>query len=127
MASIAFNTDPEGVTQHFNKQVGELLKEEHLLRRKLSSGECMAANPIDKCWRCDPKWATNRKRLANCARGFGRGVTGGKDGAYYIVTDPSDDDIIDPKQGTLRYGVTTTLDCVQTLDGYSIARRVIDK
>ncbi|KAG9140181.1 hypothetical protein Leryth_015798, partial [Lithospermum erythrorhizon] len=65
-----------------------------------------ASNPIDKCWRCDPKWATNRKRLAECARGFGRGVTGGKDGAYYIVTDPSDDDIIDPKPGTLRHALT---------------------
>ncbi|KAG9151993.1 hypothetical protein Leryth_002245 [Lithospermum erythrorhizon] len=95
--------------------------EEHLLRRKLSSGECMAANPIDKCWRCDPKWATNRKRLANCARGFGRGVTGGKDGAYYIVTDPSEryhsicDKTIDGRGVTVRiaYGVGFTMQSVQ--------------
>ncbi|GAA0167892.1 lyase [Lithospermum erythrorhizon] len=102
----AFNNDPEEVTRRFNKQVGEVLSEKHLLRRKMSEGECVASNPIDKCWRCDPKWATNRKRLADCARGFGRGVTGGKDGQYYIVTDSSDDDVIDPKSGTLRHAVT---------------------
>lgn len=73
--------------------------------RKLGESSCTATNPIDRCWRCDKNWAKNRKRLAKCARGFGRGTTGGKEGKYYVVTDSSDDDMLDPKPGTLRYGV----------------------
>lgn len=64
----------------------------------------MVTNPIDKCWRCDPNWADNRKRLADCAMGFGSKATGGKDGEFYVVTDNSDD-YNDPKPGTLRYAV----------------------
>lgn len=60
-------------------------------------------NTIDSCWRSNPNWAINRKALANCAIGFGNGAIGGKNGAIYIVTDPSDDPI-SPKPGTLRYG-----------------------
>ena len=48
---------------------------------------------------------TNRKKLANCVKGFGRKTTGGKKGPYYTVTDPSDNDLVDPKPGTLRYAV----------------------
>lgn len=73
--------------------------------RKLGESSCTATNPIDRCWRCDKNWAKNRKRLAKCARGFGRGTTGGKEGKYYVVTDSSDDDMLEPKPGTLRYGV----------------------
>lgn len=65
----------------------------------------MATNPIDRCWRCQPGWANNRKRLADCALGFGRKTTGGKGGKFYVVTDPSDDDMMNPKPGTLRYAV----------------------
>ncbi|CAH2040932.1 unnamed protein product [Thlaspi arvense] len=66
---------------------------------------CEATNPIDQCWRCRGDWAKNRMRLADCVLGFGRNATGGKGGPIYIVTDPSDDDVVNPKPGTLRYGV----------------------
>ncbi|KAA8520125.1 hypothetical protein F0562_014381 [Nyssa sinensis] len=61
-------------------------------------------NSVDSCWRSNPNWASNRKALADCAIGFGTGATGGKYGAIYVVNDPSDDPI-NPKPGTLRYGV----------------------
>ncbi|KAJ4703946.1 Pectate lyase [Melia azedarach] len=60
-------------------------------------------NVIDSCWRARANWATNRKALADCAVGFGKDAIGGKYGAIYVVTDPSDDPV-DPKPGTLRYG-----------------------
>ncbi|KAK2997093.1 hypothetical protein RJ639_026660 [Escallonia herrerae] len=74
------------------------------LKGKKYKGKCMATNPIDRCWRCQRNWADNRKRLASCALGFGRGVTGGKNGPFYIVTDSSDD-VLNPKPGTLRHAV----------------------
>ncbi|XP_023634861.1 putative pectate lyase 14 isoform X2 [Capsella rubella] len=75
-------------------------------RRKLGYfSSCSTGNPIDDCWRCDKKWHRQRKRLAGCAIGFGRNAVGGRDGRYYIVTDPSDHDPVNPKPGTLRYAV----------------------
>lgn len=65
----------------------------------------MFANPIDACWRCQPDWEKKRRRLAKCALGFGKGTTGGKAGRKYLVTDPSDDDMLNPKPGTLRHAV----------------------
>ncbi|CAI0447488.1 unnamed protein product, partial [Linum tenue] len=62
-------------------------------------------NPIDDCWRCDPNWEKNRQRLADCAIGFGKNAVGGRDGKIYTVTDPSDDDAVNPKPGTLRHAV----------------------
>lgn len=64
-------------------------------------------NSIDTCWRKNPNWMKQRDELAKCSKGFagkmynniGKGLT------YYVVTDPSDDPI-NPKKGTLRYGVT---------------------
>lgn len=64
-------------------------------------------NVIDRCWRGQSIWATDRQRLAMCSVGFagkmrqnrGRGVT------TYTVTDPSDDPVR-PRLGTLRYGAT---------------------
>ena len=44
-------------------------------------------------------------RLADCALGFGRHTTGGKGGKIYMVTDPSDNDLVNPKPGTLRHAV----------------------
>lgn len=64
-------------------------------------------NTIDSCWRSNPNWDTNRKALADCAIGFGSAAIGGKNGAIYVVTDPSDD-AINPKPGTLRYGAIQT-------------------
>ncbi|XP_019459365.1 PREDICTED: probable pectate lyase 8 isoform X2 [Lupinus angustifolius] len=74
-------------------------------RRNLSFFSCGTGNPIDDCWRCDKLWYRHRKRLANCAIGFGHNAIGGRDGRYYVVTDPSDKDVINPKQGTLRHAV----------------------
>ncbi|KAL6521179.1 hypothetical protein OROGR_017748 [Orobanche gracilis] len=70
-----------------------------------STSCALTGNPIDDCWRCDPNWLENRQRLADCGVGFGRDARGGKDGAYYVVNDSSDGDPVNPKPGTLRYGV----------------------
>ncbi|KAG6385064.1 hypothetical protein SASPL_153888 [Salvia splendens] len=61
-------------------------------------------NPIDSCWRPKSNWGANRRALADCVVGFGKNAIGGKYGAIYVVTDPSDNPAI-PKPGTLRYGV----------------------
>ncbi|KAI3831196.1 hypothetical protein MKX03_033982 [Papaver bracteatum] len=66
-----------------------------------------AMNVIDKCWRTNPNWRSDRQQLGRCSVGFagkmtnniGRGVT------HYRVTDPSDDPI-NPRYGTLRYGTS---------------------
>ena len=71
-------------------------------------GICGTGNSIDDCWRCVPHWAKHRQSLANCAVGFGSQAIGGRDGNLYVVTDDSDDDVINPKPGTLRYGVIQT-------------------
>lgn len=68
--------------------------------------ECAANNIIDKCWRCKPDWEANRQALADCAQGYAKGTTGGKGGEVYKVTCPTDDDAANPKEGTLRFGVT---------------------
>ncbi|KAI3948341.1 hypothetical protein MKW92_023770 [Papaver armeniacum] len=64
--------------------------------RKLGkyNGPCLATNPIDRCWRCREDWANDRKNLADCALGFGRHPRGKKKGKFYIVTDPSDDYLV---------------------------------
>lgn len=69
------------------------------------NGPCEATNPIDRCWRCRQDWATDRKRLARCAKGFGRNTTGGLAGKFYVVTDGTDDDVVNPRPGTLRWAV----------------------
>jgi len=76
-----------------------------LHRRMLGDDDCGTGNTVDDCWRCDPSWADNRQRLADCAIGFGRDAGGGKNGKTYVVTDPSDDDPAAPAPGTLRYGL----------------------
>ncbi|GAA0186084.1 lyase [Lithospermum erythrorhizon] len=107
-----YHPEPEKVTAEVNKAVVQSLKEvssNTTARRLLGSirknRPCEATNPIDKCWRCDPKWADNRKRLADCGIGFGKNATGGKHGEFYVVTDDSDD-TMNPKIGTLRHAVT---------------------
>lgn len=70
-----------------------------------SSSGCLTGNPIDDCWKCDPNWAANRERLADCGIGFGRSAKGGKGGQIYVVTDSSDPDPVNPKPGTLRFAV----------------------
>ncbi|CAI8587818.1 unnamed protein product [Vicia faba] len=87
--------------------IGENTGRRNLAGKKLKRGHpCMATNPIDRCWRCDPNWAKNRKELADCVQGFGRKTTGGKAGRIYVVTEPSDNDMVNPRPGTLRHAVT---------------------
>ncbi|VVA15880.1 PREDICTED: probable pectate lyase [Prunus dulcis] len=74
-------------------------------RRNLGFFSCATGNPVDDCWRCDPHWQLHRKRLANCGIGFGRNAVGGRDGKYYVVNNPRDDDPINPRPGTLRHAV----------------------
>ncbi|XP_023743177.1 pectate lyase 4 [Lactuca sativa] len=97
----------ESINQHGDPHHPELFAAEFGAapkRRNLKA--CVAVNQIDKCWRCKADWADNRQALADCALGFGKGTTGGKGGDIYEVTDPSDDDFTEPKEGTLRWGVT---------------------
>ncbi|KAI3847446.1 hypothetical protein MKX03_021675 [Papaver bracteatum] len=74
-------------------------------RRNFGYFSCGTGNPIDDCWRCDKSWHKKRKCLADCCIGFGRNATGGRDGCYYGVTDPSDHDAVNPRPGTLRHAV----------------------
>ncbi|GAV67646.1 Pec_lyase_C domain-containing protein [Cephalotus follicularis] len=100
--------NPEAVVQDVQSRVNASLSRRHLLslsQTDQSSSSCLTGNPIDDCWRCDPKWATNRQHLADCAIGFGQGSLGGKLGQIYEVTDSSDRDPASPTPGTLRYGV----------------------
>ncbi|KAL2253463.1 UNVERIFIED_CONTAM: Pectate lyase [Sesamum indicum] len=99
----AFDPNPEKLADDLNYQVSETLLRERVGKRRLKEDDCKATNPIDRCWRCDRNWAQNRQKLADCARGFGHRATGGKGGRYYVVTDPSDDDMDKPKPGTLRH------------------------
>ncbi|XP_030450851.1 probable pectate lyase 13 [Syzygium oleosum] len=94
--------DPEAVVQDVHRRLNASLS-----RRLLSSSSssCGTGNPIDDCWRCDPNWASNRQRLADCGIGFGQSALGGRDGRIYVVTDSSDLDVVNPTPGTLRYGV----------------------
>ncbi|CAM0912698.1 unnamed protein product [Alopecurus aequalis] len=104
----AYVADPVAVLNQFNENV---LNSSSTARRSLRMGRyakrvaCTATNPIDRCWRCRENWAKHRKRLATCAMGFGHKATGGLAGKVYVVTDPSDDFLVVPRRGTLRYGV----------------------
>ncbi|KAK3035675.1 hypothetical protein RJ639_032547 [Escallonia herrerae] len=104
-ARVAYNPNPQEVLDHFNTHVHLATDGSNSTRRDLHGyhGPCTATNPIDQCWRCQKDWANNRMRLADCSLGFGRHATGGKGGKIYVVTDPSDDDMVNPKPGTLRY------------------------
>ncbi|RWW86899.1 hypothetical protein BHE74_00004307 [Ensete ventricosum] len=88
-----------GCTMSFPPSVPALALEISLV------GILRSGNPIDDCWRCDPDWHANRKKLADCGIGFGRNAIGGRDGELYVVTDSGDDDPVNPRPGTLRYAV----------------------
>ncbi|XP_051116627.1 probable pectate lyase 5 [Andrographis paniculata] len=98
--SSPVHPDPEAVVQEVNEKINNASTRRNL--GFLSS--CGTGNPIDDCWRCDANWDKNRQRLADCAIGFGKHAVGGRDGKMYVVTD-SGDDAVNPKAGTLRYGV----------------------
>ncbi|KAL8117143.1 putative pectate lyase P59 [Apium graveolens] len=108
----AYQAHPHLVISHTNKAVQRMLGSANDTRRVLKGhryrGPCMTTNPIDNCWRCNRKWADNRFRLADCGIGFGKPAIGGKGGPIYVVTDPSDDDMVNPKPGTLRHAVIQT-------------------
>ncbi|XP_022131699.1 probable pectate lyase 5 [Momordica charantia] len=101
MSSISSSpvADPETIVEEVLTSIN------NASRRKLGFLSCGTGNPIDDCWRCDPNWEKNRKRLADCGIGFGKRAIGGKDGKFYVVTDPSDKDVVNPKPGTLRHAV----------------------
>lgn len=101
LPSSAAVQDPELVVQEVVRNINESVAR----RRSMAALSCNTGNPIDDCWRCDPNWANNRQRLADCAIGFGKNAIGGKNGKIYVVTDPSDDNVVTPKPGTLRYAV----------------------
>lgn len=112
-AMASYKPDPYNVTNTFNAAVhmastDGLRREMGERKKKRSGGPCRATNPIDKCWRCRRDWATDRQRLARCARGFGRRATGGLGGKIYVVTDPTDADVVNPRPGTLRWGAIQT-------------------
>ncbi|CAI0386726.1 unnamed protein product [Linum tenue] len=102
-----YHPEPYNVTEHFNAVVHMDLFGSNNTRRNLrkNRGKCLATNPIDRCWRCDPNWANNRQKLADCVQGFGYRTRGGKGGPIYVVTDASDNDLVNPKPGTLRHAV----------------------
>ncbi|KAJ7943525.1 Pectate lyase [Quillaja saponaria] len=103
----AYDPDPLGVIGNLTSHVDETMIGTNNTRRNLkaTNGPCEATNPIDRCWRCDPNWANNRKKLADCVQGFGRKTIGGKNGPFYVVNDSSDNDMVNPKPGTLRHAV----------------------
>ncbi|KAJ4956315.1 hypothetical protein NE237_013098 [Protea cynaroides] len=97
--------DPEAVVQEVQWRLKESLSRRHLMgfhEKDQTMVACPTGNPVDDCWRCDPNWASNREKLADCGIGFGRNALGGKGGPTYVVTDNSDT----LKPGTLRYGVS---------------------
>jgi len=96
--------DPDMVADEVAKLV-QMSEQNRTARRKLGFFSCGTGNPIDDCWRCDRNWHKNRKRFADCGIGFGRNAIGGRDGRFYIVTDPTDEDVVNPKPGTLRHAV----------------------
>ncbi|XP_073066690.1 probable pectate lyase 12 [Primulina eburnea] len=102
--------DPESVAQDVYRRVNASISRRQILSYTNSeqSSTCFTGNPMDDCWRCDPNWQLNRQRLADCAIGFGQYALGGKGGRYYVVTDSSDHDAVNPKPGTLRYAVIQT-------------------
>ncbi|KAK2401175.1 pectate lyase [Trifolium repens] len=99
--------DPESVALEVHRKVNVSMGRREMLSisTKDFSTSCLTGNPIDDCWKCDTDWANNRQRLADCAIGFGQNAIGGKGGKFYIVTDSSDNDPVNPKPGTLRYAV----------------------
>ncbi|KAL9272374.1 putative pectate lyase 12 [Drosera capensis] len=94
--------DPEAIALQVQRKVNTSVIRRHLSEQE---SDCLTGNPIDDCWRCDPDWQKDRQRLADCGIGFGQYAIGGKGGEFYVVTDSSDHDAVNPRPGTLRYAV----------------------
>ncbi|KAL9993984.1 putative pectate lyase [Helianthus debilis subsp. tardiflorus] len=104
LSSLAIATSsPPNQTLH--SVVNEVHRSINASRRNLGYLSCSTGNPIDDCWRCNSNWATNRQRLADCAIGFGKNAIGGRNGRIYVVTDPGNDNPVNPMPGTLRHAV----------------------
>ncbi|CAI9097939.1 OLC1v1034465C1 [Oldenlandia corymbosa var. corymbosa] len=100
---------PESVVEDIQRKVNvSISRRQMLMYESNDQPSCITGNPIDDCWRCDTNWQLNRQRLADCAIGFGQYALGGKGGRYYVVTDSSDNDPVNPVPGTLRYAVIQT-------------------
>nr|XP_043618348.1 probable pectate lyase 18 [Erigeron canadensis] len=104
--------DPEAIVLQLQRKINasitsrrRLLETQPIFTRSKDQIPCQTGNPIDDCWRCDPNWANDRQRLADCAIGFGQGAMGGKGGQIYVVTDSSDGNPENPSPGTLRHAV----------------------
>ncbi|KAG2685459.1 hypothetical protein I3760_10G126600 [Carya illinoinensis] len=100
--------NPQAVVQEVHWKVNASMIRREMLQvseKDQDYSSCLTGNPIDDCWKCDPEWPNNRQRLADCGIGFGQYALGGKNGDFYIVTDSSDDDPVNPRPGTLRYAV----------------------
>ncbi|BAT93734.1 hypothetical protein LR48_Vigan02g250200 [Vigna angularis] len=95
---------PEAIVQELQRKVNVSLWRRQTLSKDQQPA-CLTGNPIDDCWRCDPNWAANRQKLAECGVGFGKDAMGGKGGQIYVVTDSSDRDPANPVPGTLRHAV----------------------
>ncbi|WOL08011.1 hypothetical protein Cni_G16763 [Canna indica] len=101
----AYVPNPIFVVNQFNGAANFANNTWKNLRRKYTD-QCLATNPIDCCWRCKANWESDHKRLARCAMGFGRHAISGLRGKIYVVTDASDDDLLNPRRGTIRFGAT---------------------
>ncbi|XP_075510052.1 putative pectate lyase 12 [Primulina tabacum] len=102
--------DPEAIARHVHRKVNISLSRRQMLSYSTNekSSTCLTGNPTDDCWRCNINWQQNRQKLADCAIGFGQYALGGKGGRYYVVTDSSDNDPVNPKPGTIRHAVIQT-------------------
>ncbi|XP_073293253.1 probable pectate lyase 12 [Primulina huaijiensis] len=100
--------NPDAVVQETQRKVNESISRRSILLSTPiihDQSQCLTGNPIDDCWKCDSNWSTNRQRLADCGIGFGQSAMGGKGGRFYVVTDSSDHDTVNPTPGTLRHAV----------------------
>ncbi|XP_014513277.1 probable pectate lyase 18 [Vigna radiata var. radiata] len=95
---------PEAIVHELQRKVNVSFSRRQTLSKDQQPA-CLTGNPIDDCWRCDPNWAANRQKLAECGVGFGKDAMGGKGGQIYVVTDSSDRDPANPVPGTLRHAV----------------------
>lgn len=101
--------NPEAVVQEVQRRVNaSISRRETLSLTQTDQSTCLTGNPIDDCWRCEPNWASDRQRLADCSIGFGHDALGGRGGQIYVVTDSSDRDPVNPVPGTLRHAVIQT-------------------
>ncbi|KAJ4712165.1 Pectate lyase [Melia azedarach] len=78
-AHDAYTPNPEEVANNLNEHVHKSMDGNNSTRRHL-----------------------RKKHTGKC---FGRDTTGGKAGPYYVVSNPADDDLVNPKPGTLRHAV----------------------